>query len=216
MVRAKYRPYDEASAGQDDFVAAGLLGLVRAAHEFDQRRNGWVTLYRWRAQECARDLLRWVVRTRAARSLDAGGVPEREMQSENCDLTRLSDGLATFDPEADFLHRDAICAALQYVTGPIGRAIARAYWLDCEGGPSIALRFGIHEDTVYSHLTHAREQVSEALALGRIDPALRGVGCELAAKYGINGRKAAAEKRRERRDRQCRGADDPQADEQRG
>lgn len=158
------------SVCRDDFVAAGMLGLVYAAHEFDEKRDGWGSLWRWRAQQCARELMRWAQRTESDASIDAdiAFVAAPRSEAERC-------------PEAD--QRDAIFAALRHVTGNVKHAIARAAWIDGESCESLAARFGVCLDTIHSHLKYARKQVAEAMADGRIDPALRGVGRELAAEY---------------------------------
>lgn len=191
MIRAKYRPYDSRAVGEDDYVAAGLLGLVRAAHEYDEARGGWVTLWRWRAEDQARSLLQWSVRMDGCTSVsfdDDSETPNERVQS----------ALAVAVPQSEHEHCEAVLAAIKYVTGKIRRQVANAVWVDHESVSSIARRYGVHDDTIYTHLTHARRQVAEALAAGWIDPSLRGVGVELAAKYKPNGCAFSAKRRRSR------------------
>lgn len=207
MMRAIYAG-SSPSVSREDFEAAGMLGLVRAAHEFDEARGGWVTLFRWRAKEQASQLLEWTLRTEADASLnrcvvDYGGILGKPKIKEPMD------DVASVDPEPPVVQQDAIIAALRHVTGNIKRAIACAAWLYSESVESLAERFGVSRHTVHSHISHAREQVAEALAVGRIDPALRGIGSELAAEYASSSRprsrkRAAARVRQQARAAACR------------
>lgn len=167
------------SVSQEDFVAAGLLGLVDAAHKYDPERKGWKVLSRWCAIERARVLLRWAMRTDA-------------------DVTIGDASATTIDPEPD--ETDRLCwIVLESVTGAMCRRVAHLSWVEHLSVADIAARLDMKPETVSNHLQNARKQAYKAIALRWTGSSFHRTCGVMAPTYGPD---AVSDKRQRHRDRQ--------------
>lgn len=144
-----------ATARAEDFEAAGLLGLVKAAHEYDPTRAGWGTLSRWRAIEEGRQLLKWSMRTDADLSLDHSMTFSEKKH--------LEDYVGKNDEDGWFETEEMIVWLLEFVTGKVKKEIAKLAWLEKKNITFIAKKLNMKLNTVSSHLAYARQQAFEAI-----------------------------------------------------
>jgi DNA-directed RNA polymerase specialized sigma24 family protein len=185
------------SSSREDFVAAGLLGLVEASHEYDEARGGhvggWMKLSRWRAIERARELLRWGIRTEADCSLDV-------MVSTHGHDTYQRDTIGALDQDPD--ETSAMCElVLEQVSGSVCRRIARLLWVEQLSVAEVAARLGMNAHTVSAHLYYARQQAHKTIALRWPGSSFHRACGVVAATYGPD---AVAHRLEGRRDRQRR------------
>lgn len=179
-------PFDTAAADREDFVSAGMVGLVEASREYDEVKGNWSLISSWRARESAR---------RMFKSLELKAIGAGAGDSERC----------VIELEPCEVLEDQIRYILRWIRGPACQRAAELFWLHGMIGKEVASELGISRETAATHLQNARKQAAEILASGGIDPSLSWIGRELYSRY--EGEAAhAAKARRERRGRQRSGA----------